>query len=157
MKASSIEELRDKLTAYEEREVARLIKKNKKDSAASLSDKIETINVFISEMKENNRTPAKLIENINKLFNMDKLNDKQMLCLSTIHKSKGGEWRTVFFLDSHLVPSKWATDPESLKQEYNMKYVAITRAINKLVYIETNGYDEQNKFSLDVCKEKTCI
>lgn len=56
--------------------------------------------------------------------------------LCTIHKSKGLECNTVYWLHPELIPSKFATSPDQLKQEKNLKYVAITRAIEKLIIIK---------------------
>ena len=58
------------------------------------------------------------------------------VCLSTIHKSKGLENDTIFFLCPELIPSKFAEQPWEFKQEENLEYVAITRAKSKLIYIE---------------------
>ena len=59
----------------------------------------------------------------------------------TGHKSKGGEWDTVFFLEPYLIPSKWAQvaaengDSSQMEQELNLKYVITTRAKSALFYI----------------------
>ena len=65
-------------------------------------------------------------------------NEKKGVVLSTIHKSKGLEADNVFILDVNLIPSKYATTKDQLKQERNLLYVAITRAKNKLIYINSN-------------------
>ena len=78
-----------------------------------------------------------------------------MVTLSTIHKAKGMEWSRVYFLDSWRLPSKFARiaaedgNPEALRQENNLSYVAITRAKHELIYIDMKGcngkeaHDEQ--------------
>jgi DNA helicase II / ATP-dependent DNA helicase PcrA len=53
---------------------------------------------------------------------------------STIHKAKGLEADHVYFLRPDLVPGWWIRDPAMLQQEYNLKYVAITRARQTLTY-----------------------
>ena len=58
--------------------------------------------------------------------------------LSTIHKAKGREWPEVGFLDSHLIPAKWAKQDWELQQERNLSYVAVTRAKEKLVYLNSD-------------------
>ena len=51
------------------------------------------------------------------------------LTLSSIHKSKGLEWPTVYLLGRNAwMPSKYATQPWMEEQEQNLIYVAITRA-----------------------------
>lgn len=51
------------------------------------------------------------------------------LTLSSVHKSKGLEWPTVYLLGRNAwMPSKFATQDWMLDQEHNLTYVAITRA-----------------------------
>lgn len=57
--------------------------------------------------------------------------------LSTIHKAKGLEWPTVYFLNEWMIPSHFAKTEEALQQEKNIWYVGVTRTMNKLVFIET--------------------
>jgi len=59
-----------------------------------------------------------------------------MLVLSTIHKSKGREWDTVFWLDRDgTLPSKYARQKWQLQQEDNLCYVAATRAKQCLIEV----------------------
>jgi superfamily I DNA/RNA helicase len=61
---------------------------------------------------------------------------KPRLTLSSIHKSKGLEWPTVFLLGRNLwMPSPYASMPWMLQQENNLIYVAITRAKTHLVEV----------------------
>lgn len=55
--------------------------------------------------------------------------------LSTVHKAKGEEADRVFIYSPDLMPSKYAKDEESLQQERNLQYVAITRALKELHFI----------------------
>jgi len=58
------------------------------------------------------------------------------LTLSSIHKSKGLEWPTVYLLGRNAwMPSKFATQDWMLDQEHNLIYVAITRAQETLYEI----------------------
>lgn len=66
-------------------------------------------------------------------------NEGKGVCLSTIHKSKGLENEVVHILCPELIPSKFAEQDWELKQEENLKYVAITRAKSKLIYL--NDYE----------------
>lgn len=59
-----------------------------------------------------------------------------VLTLSSIHKSKGLEYPTVFLLGRNaFMPSRFATLPWMLVQESNLTYVAITRAKTHLVEV----------------------
>lgn len=57
--------------------------------------------------------------------------------LSTIHKAKGLEAKRVFLLEppGATVPHPMAKSAWQLEQEINLRYVAITRAIEELVYV----------------------
>lgn len=62
-------------------------------------------------------------------------NDKDGICLSTIHKAKGLEADNVFILCPSLMPSKYAKKEWEKIAEENLIYVAITRAKKTLNYI----------------------
>lgn len=57
--------------------------------------------------------------------------------LSSIHRAKGLEAERVFFLmpEGCGCPHPMARTPWQLDQEWNLKYVAITRAIKELIYV----------------------
>jgi superfamily I DNA/RNA helicase len=55
--------------------------------------------------------------------------------LCTIHKAKGLEADVVYILNENLIPSKFATTPDQLQQEENLKYVARTRARHELYFL----------------------
>lgn len=57
--------------------------------------------------------------------------------LSTIHKAKGLEWPTVYFLNDWMIPSIFSRSVEALRQEDNIWYVGVTRAMKKLVFIDS--------------------
>ena len=60
--------------------------------------------------------------------------------LSTVHLSKGDEWKTVFLICGDLITKAFAKakTEEAKAQEFNARYVAITRA--QLNYYETTGF-----------------
>jgi superfamily I DNA/RNA helicase len=60
---------------------------------------------------------------------------------STIHKAKGLEAESVYFLRPDLVPGWWVEKPAELQQEMNLRYVAITRAKQSLTY----GVKKENR------------
>jgi len=59
--------------------------------------------------------------------------DKSMITLSSIHKSKGLEWHNVFLINTGISP--YAKLDWEIGQEYNLLYVAITRAQKTLTYV----------------------
>ena len=61
--------------------------------------------------------------------------DVKGILLSTIHKAKGLQNKRIFFLCPELIPSRYATMDWQFEQEMNLKYVAITRAQEELIYV----------------------
>lgn len=55
--------------------------------------------------------------------------------VSSIHRAKGLEWSTVYFLDEWRIPSKYAIQDWQVTQENNCRYIAVTRAKSSLNYI----------------------
>lgn len=74
-----------------------------------------------------------LVKRIDSMFEDE--DGKPGVILSTIHKAKGFEAKRIFSICTHLIPSIWATTVEALQQEYNLKYVLITRAKEEFVYV----------------------
>ena len=108
-----------------------------------IEDNADSLKEIIYNVKA--RSSQQLISGLKELFESSIGNVK----LTTIHRSKGQEWDTVFFLDSFRVPSKYAreaveNDPEGcawmLEQEQNLEYIAITRAKNNLTYIDMGDF-----------------
>ena len=92
-----------------------------------LSDKITAINSilqlpFITSVTQ-------LYQEIESVFSDYDPTKPPRLTLSSVHKSKGLEWPTVYLLGRNLwMPSQFATQPWMEDQEQNLIYVAITRA-----------------------------
>ncbi len=113
------------------------------DRIDMLKNKIDIINIL-----SNGLTYTKdLKDRIKAIF---KDGDNVGVCLSTIHKSKGLENETVHILCPELIPSKFAVQDWELKQEENLRYVAITRAKSKLIYL--NDYDTATEEVKEILK-----
>ena len=99
-----------------------------------LSDKITAINSilqlpFITSVNQ-------LYQEIEQVFSDYDPTKPPRLTLSSVHKSKGLEWPTVYLLGRNLwMPSQYATQPWMEDQEQNLIYVAITRAKETLYEI----------------------
>lgn len=132
MGAVDIDGLELKLDAWLERETNKAMVKEEEEKVAALGDKHATIMTLISGLVETNRTIPDLIECIEYLFT-DKA---EAVKLATIHKAKGLEAKVVYWLNSSQCPSKWARQAWQVEQEYNLCYVATTRAMESLVLIE---------------------
>lgn len=127
-------------------EQERLRKKEKFGSLDALEDKYEALCAIYSGAQATNKTT--FIRGIEALFKKERTED--CIELSTIHKAKGKEWETVYFLNEHLIPGKWIQrmvdngvpgSEDILTQEDNLRYVAITRSLDTLKYLYI-GKDE---------------
>lgn len=99
---------------------------------ATLQDKIECLLVGCQHA-----TSIKaLFSYIESIFSDSNSTRTTTLTLSSIHKSKGLEWPTVYILGENLwMPSPLAKTKTALEQENNLIYVARTRAMHTLTSI----------------------
>lgn len=132
MRADNVDDLIVKIEAWAIREVDKAIAKQLDGKVNQIQDKCDSILCLIHGLNKGERTIDRLLQAIDALFN----NDVQAVTLASIHKAKGLEARIVWWLNSSKCPSSWAKQDWSKKQEINLMYVATTRAINTLVYIE---------------------
>jgi DNA helicase II / ATP-dependent DNA helicase PcrA len=103
-----------------------------KYKAAKLEENRSCVQIMIEgEFIRRGDKVETLITQLKGLFK--KKQDGIMLC--SIHKSKGLENDFVYILEENLIPSKFATSPQQLVQEQNLKYVARTRAKKELYYL----------------------
>jgi superfamily I DNA/RNA helicase len=59
--------------------------------------------------------------------------------LSTVHKAKGLEADNVFIICPELLPMRMEGQQEwEYQQELNLKYVAVTRAKKRLVWVDVD-------------------
>jgi len=72
-----------------------------------------------------------LLSTIKALFS-----SKHGALLSTIHKAKGREWPTVYILRADLIGGRRNQTAWQAAQERNLHYVAVTRAQQRLIYIQ---------------------
>lgn len=120
----------DRLNAWQIKMTAQYKKEDKAQKAEAIDDQVESIKVFAETTKA--ETVAGLIAEVKKLFENQ---DGNLLTLCTAHKAKGLEADTVYILDRHLMPSKFAVKEWAQKQEANISYVATTRAKSNLFFI----------------------
>ena len=121
----SIEEFIPKLEAWHERQM----RKAGDDDAklAAVQDKVECLSVLMTGLD----TIAELVANIERIFS----DSAKGTTLATVHKAKGLEAPRVFILEPCLMPSRWARQAWQQEQEANLQYVAVTRALETLVYL----------------------
>jgi hypothetical protein len=127
VKAKSIPEAIEKLEKLADAE----IKDCKSDSAAeTMRDKFDSLLSILESLPSSMPIPE-VAKSIDELFS----DGPGQVFLSTIHKAKGREFPSVILLSPELIPSRFATLDWQIEQEYNLLYVAITRAQQELFYV----------------------
>jgi superfamily I DNA/RNA helicase len=124
----SIASLLEKLTAWEEREVARARKssdKNAETRVETIEDKAETLRLLAEGLANVEELKTRLDE----LFEDSNGHRPKIVC-STVHKAKGLEADRAFLLSSTFRPVGTALE------EDNIRYVAVTRAKSVLTWVE---------------------
>jgi DNA helicase-2/ATP-dependent DNA helicase PcrA len=133
----TVQILQDKLEAWGEKEIAKHKDKGNNSMCQKIEDQVETLLVFIMQCDPDDKVET-LVNNIRSMFDDTEKGDNQhVVVLSTIHKSKGREWKNVFGLGMNIYsPSKWATKAWQMEQENNLLYVLLTRFKETLTLIE---------------------
>lgn len=131
-------DFQDELSNYRDKQGGKLRRRGKLAEAAALDDRLDTLQVFVDELADEDGL-QELLGSITKLFG-EAGEVRASVILSTVHKSKGMEWDRVFILDaSELMPSPWARKDWEVQQELHIQYVAATRAKRELRYIKSES------------------
>lgn len=95
-----------------------------------LADKCDCINALCEGMD----TVQQVLDRIFLIFaDIEKSTDRsKFVLLSSVHRAKGLEARIVHIIKPELMPHPSAKNDDELVQEMNLKYVAITRAMQEL-------------------------
>lgn len=135
MNPRNIDDLVVKLGKFQEREIAKARKDDDEKKIESIQDKVGSLLFLIDALREDRRDLQGLDAGIDYLFK-----DKQnAVKLATIHKAKGLEADTVWWLDFDQCPAQWARQPWQKQEEIHLCYVAATRAKNTLNLICASG------------------
>lgn len=92
----------------------------------------------LETLSNNINTSKELINKISDIFSDKK---KGGISLSTIHKAKGLEANNVYIVCNSLMPSEMAKKDWEIEQEYNLMYVAYTRAKNILGFVDETNFE----------------
>jgi DNA helicase II / ATP-dependent DNA helicase PcrA len=133
-KIKSLVALKDRLEAYRDKKITKLLEAKKETAAEALSDKVETLMVLIAALPPT-ATVADLRTQIETLFSKKPDGtEAPVVTLMTAHKSKGLEFKRVFgYGNNAWFPSRYATQPWQLAQEDHLLYVLWTRAMQAYV------------------------
>ena len=137
------------LQDWKEKEMAFWAARQKWSQVDKIEDRARTLHILIEQVDGVGGRDVQAVErHINRL-----LIDRQtygskpggsFLTITTIHRSKGREWDTVYLVGrDRLQPSKWARMPWELEQEKNLCYVGVTRAKKRLVEINLGEEDKR--------------
>lgn len=124
----------EKLEQHTAKQVAKFLAKKPplEARADAARDQLETMKVLCEKKQSLDEVRA----DIENLFKDTEQGDVKDVTLSTVHKSKGREWHNVFVLGfEEYMPLQAAKLPWEVAQEYNLIYVAVTRAQQRLILI----------------------
>ena len=121
-------------------------------NSPQIQNKLDMINA-LEILAEGINTSEEIIERIEEIF--PRRDKKDGISLSTIHKAKGLEADNVYIACESLMPSKSAKKDWEIRQEYNLMYVAYTRAKKTLGFIDEKDFekfDTSNPNSMAILK-----
>lgn len=141
-KTGTTEALQGKINDWREREMKKANDAGKETKALQIEDRAETVMVLIERANEQGiTTTAGLKKMIEGLFDDRVVDNKDMVTLCSVHRSKGLEFPTVYVLGLHELMGRECIQPWQTVQENNLQYVAATRAQERL--IEVYGVKEE--------------
>jgi DNA helicase II / ATP-dependent DNA helicase PcrA len=141
------------LSEYQNNELKSLMeaRENPEMAMAEVKDKVATVRAFFEayvskchneslRMPDDpqcafNKTTKDFKEYIKDLFVDTDENLKRFILFMTAHRAKGGEWENVFIIGTEEFPHSKAKSERQKEQEANLMYVAVTRAINNLYFV----------------------
>lgn len=130
LKAVDVTDLMDKVEAWHQSESEKAAKMKYANEAKliALSDKKDCIMAFCEGCLE----VDDVVKSIDAMFSDT---TREGVRLSSIHRAKGLEAQNVHILCPEQLPHPMASSKEQRVQEDNLKYVAITRTMEKLVWV----------------------
>jgi superfamily I DNA/RNA helicase len=133
MKAEDVGDLGAKLSDWLHVETQKENRKRNpnENKLIALQDRVDCLYCFMEDCS----MVQQVIDKIEAVFTDDR--DSIGIKLSSVHKAKGLEAKRVFALipDGCHIPHPMAKSKWAIEQEWNIKYVMVTRAIEELVYV----------------------
>jgi superfamily I DNA/RNA helicase len=134
--AITVADLRDRLRKWSKAEIKRAQDKGQDAQAARVDDQTSTLLEIMGALPDD--APIFSVQTaINNIFGDTPPGERpRVVTLSTIHKSKGREWKRVLWWGANAFqPSPFARQEWQQGQERNLMYVAATRAMETLVHV----------------------
>lgn len=133
-RVTTLHGLEQALDKWSAAQITKALAQKNEQRAQTIEDQVETLKTIIADCRTRKQDSIKAVTDaIGEIFGD---NVEHLLVLSTIHKSKGREWKTVYWLDrAGTVPSKYARQDWQIEQETNLCYVAATRAQETLIEV----------------------
>lgn len=134
-KVTTVDALINRLEAYAERERQKALAKGNEAKAEEVKDRVDTLlEICRACISAQRHAVADVVAFIDDLFADG---EEKVAVLATYHRSKGREWDRVFLLEHEKrCPSRAARQAWQRQQEYNLAYVAFTRAKKTLIFID---------------------
>jgi hypothetical protein len=174
-KAPNVSDFLIWLDSYYQREAERLQKRRNPDPEAlvTLQDRVECLRIF----SDGAITIKELYAAIDEVFRgkqcpqcKKSYDEKTRQCysckcqlikpegtsFSSVHRAKGLEADRVFIVRPDLMPHPKAVTPMAKRQEYNLRYVARTRAKLELVYVDKEDETDDDGVLLSEKAEEGC-
>jgi DNA helicase II / ATP-dependent DNA helicase PcrA len=145
MKADNVVELAGKVDDWYMVEVNKLRQRKftSEEAEIALADKRDCILALMDGCQ----TVKEVLKTIKEIFQQTTEDGvaPQGVRFSSIHRAKGLEAPTVHFLQHNKCPHPMATTDWQKVQEWNLRYVAITRAMNRLILIKSAVRERKEK------------
>lgn len=131
LEAKDIQDFLNKLDSWLAAKQAKATTYNATKALDTAIDTAETIRAI----SDNCLTVESVKQKINSIFFDSEYVRKPSVVCSSVHKAKGREWNNVYLLMESFSGGKQTINPQEVQEELNIKYVAITRAKEKLIRI----------------------
>jgi len=163
LRCTEIEDIRvpfnDYLAAEYMRRMSMAEDEQDMDAVVSFLDRMKTLKILLSRCSVVGDLDGELAAlNLQEECISDKYVDDSAVMCSSVHKAKGMEAPRVFVLRPDLMPLPWCQSDWQRQQELNLKYVAITRAQEELVWVhdsfsaQAGGKGAQTGFDAKACR-----
>lgn len=128
--AKTLSEFNQKVTEWQNAQLEVL---NKRWASSAVKETIMDYADVLEEFSKQASSPYDIVNLIDRVFS----DELKGTVFSTVHKAKGLENNTVYIIRPELLPlMRKDQQPWELEQEMNLKYVALTRSKDKLIFVQ---------------------